>query len=965
MDIPTGTEALEPARPSVPEDATVPPQPAAFREDATVPPQPPVPVDATFEPAARNGAVDEEKARDSLKAEANYQVEGEIARGGMGAIMRAVDQDIRREVAVKFLLNHADAKMKARFVEEAQITGQLEHPNIVPIHQLGVHPDGRCFFSMKMVKGRSLADILKEPRKDDTLGRLLNIFVSICNAMAYAHSREVIHRDLKPANIMVGDFGEVYVMDWGLAKVLGKDDPPDASASAIPIQPKNAWADLTQPGSPADSKSGDKVTTSRHSVGELTQAGAIMGTPAYMPPEQAQGGNVDQRAEIYSLGAILYEILTLTPPVGRGGDMLAIVMRVVEGQIDPPQTRSPERAKGGWIPAELSAIAMKALATDPAKRYQTVEKLRRDVELFLEGRSVSAKQDSFREMAWKLIKRNKGASLTAAAALVVLTVLAGFFLKINYDARVVAETERGKAQEAYQAYQKQVKDSVPAFLGAAKMFINDRKFDLALVQASLAAKSAPDSAEARLLKGELLITRQRFAEALPELEEYRKLKGQDADVRKLTELCRKAQPEDPAALLVFAEVFTKRQEHALADGVLSGQGKNAVEARQRLLKIYQQRLDAAWPPGWAGREGLSVSVEGRFSLTAYGAYLKNKVTDLTPLKGMPLAAIALHHHDQIRDLAPLRGMPLTSLDLSFCGQIQDLGPLQDLPLTSLNLFGTGVRDLRPLKGLSLTTLDLSGIPITDLEPLRGMPLTTLNLDGCRSIRDLKPLQGMQLTELNIVYTGVSDLAPLQGMPLTMLLAGHCPVQNLAPLQGLPLTSLDLTATPVRDLGPLQGVPLTSLNLLGTQVSDLGPLQGMPLTSLNLSGTQVSDLGPLQGMPLTTLHLGGCGQIQNLERLKGMPLTSLSVIGTPVRDLKPLKGMPLKLLTISGSAVTDLNPLQGMKLEDIRLTPKNISQGLDILRDMKSLGRIGIGGTYTEVWPAAEFWKKYDAGEFKK
>src|SRR5262249_32656245 len=154
----------------------------------------------------------------------------EIARGGMGAIMRAHDQDIRREVAVKFLLNSADTRQKTRFVEEAQITGQLEHPNIVPIHQLGVHEDGRCFFSMKMVKGRSLAETLKQSPSDYTLGNLLTVFVSICNAMAYAHSRQVIHRDLKPANVMVGDFGEVYVMDWGLAKVLGGDDPDEAPA---------------------------------------------------------------------------------------------------------------------------------------------------------------------------------------------------------------------------------------------------------------------------------------------------------------------------------------------------------------------------------------------------------------------------------------------------------------------------------------------------------------------------------------------------------------------------------------------------------------------------------------------------------------------------------------------------------------------------------------------------------------
>ena len=198
--IPDGTVAFEPAKPPLADDATVPPRPAPFNEDATVPPKPFVATDAIPESKAeRNGNVDEdsEDEGEDLDAEAHYKVEGEIARGGMGAIMRAVDQDIRREVAVKFLLNHADDKMKARFVEEAQITGQLEHPNIVPIYQLGAHPDGRSFFSMKIVQGRSLAEILKDEKGNYTLGRLLNIFVSICNAMAYAHSRDVIHRDLK------------------------------------------------------------------------------------------------------------------------------------------------------------------------------------------------------------------------------------------------------------------------------------------------------------------------------------------------------------------------------------------------------------------------------------------------------------------------------------------------------------------------------------------------------------------------------------------------------------------------------------------------------------------------------------------------------------------------------------------------------------------------------------------------
>src|SRR5208283_160365 len=182
----------------------------------------------TLEQTARSG---EKSFQDMLnrqtKKRQRYIIEREIARGGMGAVLRAVDCDIRREVAVKYLLDQSDAGKKMRFIEEAQITGQLEHPNIVPIHELGVDAQKRLFFSMKMVKGRSLAQVLDELRqnpktteKEFSLGRLLNVFVNVSHALAYAHARGVVHRDLKPSNIMIGDFGEVYVMDWGLAKVL-------------------------------------------------------------------------------------------------------------------------------------------------------------------------------------------------------------------------------------------------------------------------------------------------------------------------------------------------------------------------------------------------------------------------------------------------------------------------------------------------------------------------------------------------------------------------------------------------------------------------------------------------------------------------------------------------------------------------------------------------------------------------
>jgi tetratricopeptide (TPR) repeat protein len=282
-------------------------------------------------------------------------------------------------------------------------------------------------------------------------------------------------------------------------------------------------------------------------------------------------------------------------------------------------------------------------------------------------------------MLWKLVKRNKGASIaTGIALLVLLTVLAVSFQFIN-AARLRAEVAQNKAEENYQAYAKQVKDSAPVLLRTAKVAFNERQFDDALVQATLAAKSDPDNAEARLLKGELLITRKRFTEASPELEEYLKLNRENAVVPKLAELCRTAQaetaesPAQTASLLAFAEIFTQAHDHALADGVLSGLGlgKNAVEVRQRLLEMYRKRLDAAWPG--KGNQ-LTISAEGRFSIGSNG--LVEKITDLTPLRGIPLSELNLWGGAQVRDLEPLKGMPLTSLNLDGCAQVRDLEPLK-------------------------------------------------------------------------------------------------------------------------------------------------------------------------------------------------------------------------------------------------------------------------------------------------
>lgn len=229
-----------------------------------------------------------------------YVLTKEIAHGGMGAILLAEDEQFHRSLAIKVLLGQIDASSRTgqRFFEEAQVMGQLQHPGIPPVHELGTLPGGRPFFSMKLIEGETLADQLKRrTNPNEALPHFLDVFEQICQTIGYAHSRGVIHRDLKPGNVMVGAFGEVQVMDWGLAKVLGQGTRASGIAE-----------DLDKP---------DTIKTVRSAQeSSRTHAGSVMGTPAYMPPEQARGEieNLDERADVFGLGAIFCEILTGKPP---------------------------------------------------------------------------------------------------------------------------------------------------------------------------------------------------------------------------------------------------------------------------------------------------------------------------------------------------------------------------------------------------------------------------------------------------------------------------------------------------------------------------------------------------------------------------------------------------------------------------------------------------------------------------
>jgi serine/threonine-protein kinase len=322
------------------------------------------------------------------------------ARGGIGQVWLARDATLGREVALKELRPERarDPNLWARFLEEARITGQLEHPSIVPVYELARRAEDQYpFYTMRFVRGRTLTEALRDYHHRRREGRaealefptLLNAFIGLCQAVAFAHARGVIHRDLKGQNVVLGDFGEVMLLDWGLAKVL---EQPGAAAVA-PLAPGQE----------------DR---------EGTEAGQVLGTPAYMSPEQAAGdsGRVDRHSDVYGLGAILYELLAGQPPFS-GSRTEEILRRVCEEEPTPPRRINPEASRA------LEAVCRKAMAKDPRARYASATELLHEVQRFLADEPVAAYPDPLPVRARRLARRHR-TLVTGAAVLMVSAIVA-------------------------------------------------------------------------------------------------------------------------------------------------------------------------------------------------------------------------------------------------------------------------------------------------------------------------------------------------------------------------------------------------------------------------------------------------------------------------------------------------------------------------------------------------------------
>jgi tetratricopeptide (TPR) repeat protein/tRNA A-37 threonylcarbamoyl transferase component Bud32 len=360
-----------------------------------------------------------------------YQLKRCHARGGMGEVWSAIDREIGRQVAFK-VIRPGHEQQSERFFAEAQITGQLEHPSIVPVHDLGVDEKGKPFYVMKFVQGRTLQAVIEDyhaadnrstaPREVQQL-RLLEIYVALCQTVAYAHSRGVIHRDLKPDNVMVGSYGETLVLDWGLAKVLHQEEVPGSVES-------------------------DHVHLTHSGTSSETLDGEVIGALPYMAPEVADGKSdqADERTDVYLLGGTLYQILTGSPP--RRGSSRAEMLELARSvPVAPPRQARRD------VPRPLEAICLKAMARRPQDRYATPMALADDVQRYLAAEAVSAYRESWLRRTWRWSRRHRK-MLTRLAAALAVSVAAYATVALVRDAenrRLVAEQVASEATAREQA----------------------------------------------------------------------------------------------------------------------------------------------------------------------------------------------------------------------------------------------------------------------------------------------------------------------------------------------------------------------------------------------------------------------------------------------------------------------------------------------------------------------------------
>lgn len=838
-----------------------------------------------------------------------YDILGVLGRGAFGLVYKAKDWELGRLVALKMPRagDFGSDEEQQRFLREARSAASLKHPGIVDVYGVS-HEEGTTCIISEFIDGLALSELLTGPK----LGydRVAEIVSEVADALHHAHQHGIIHRDIKPGNILIDKLGKPHLADFGLAR----DDDEDIT---------------------------------------VTQSGQILGTPAYMSPEQAEG---DQRAvgpasDIYCLGAMLYEMLTGELPF-RGSSRMLI------HQILNEEPASPRRLNDR-IPQDLDTICLKALSKEPKKRYETAAKMAEDLRRWLHNEPILARPISTTERFMRWSKRNPTvATLGGLVILLLVAIAAGATLaaiKINKsrleteEALITAKLDRDQKESALRKQRADALDASQSFAEESVRAAEHNRFDEAGIRAKAAERLYPSGPWGPYAFGLVAFHRKDFAAAEQFMKEALEKDPQHLPSKAaLSRILVEAGRTEEAMKIFQSEEVTDWQTVRATGDVLFDAKKyaEAQKAFGKALDLFGRRLREVETNADSSTLLQSAEVCLKAGLfTDARAHFEEAIQKLKGLDSIDQAALNRAEKgfkeaaSQVKYLTEelatarddcwawtqcegfydsVKNLPESVQRQRILAKLEDLHGKkvsiglgsQDGALRTLNNF-PGVRFLHPFYGFQLNSVDASWSLVSDLTPLEGMPIDSLYLTNTL-VDDLRPIKGMPLKKLSLARSRVTDLEPLRGMPLEWLQVGQTGITDLAPLQGMKLTYLVCQQSGVSDLTPLAGMPITELRIDGTKVSDLTLLRGMPLTLLWCGYTLVKDLSPISGMKLTDLSCSGV-PIEDLSILEGMPLKHLALTETKVRDLTPLKGMPLEHLNLEGAKVTDLSPLKDMPL----------------------------------------------------
>lgn len=776
-------------------------------QTVSLPPHGEPPQTAAFDPAETQtkidpksiGVDDSESLRLTREQDNKYKFRNSIGRGGTKIVLRVHDADTARDVAMAILPDaaarpHADI---LRFLREARLTANLEHPNIVPIHDIGLDANGTPYFTMKLIRGETLRQALVKLEKGDpayvkryTRDRLLRIFLKVCQGVAFAHSKGVIHLDLKPENIQIGDFDEVVIMDWGIARLL-------------PVKS----------GRPSDED--DDMRRTLKDDGDVTADGIRKGTPGFMAPEQAAGMNsaLDFRTDIYSLGAILYYIITLRSPI-RPGDVTIMLNDTIHGNFPPPSEAAPERN----IPAALEAVILKAMSLRQSGRYDSVKSLIRELYAFIGGYATEAEGASVLRRTVLFLRRHS--IFVSLFAIIVFLVIAFGFYGMRENARKSAawipvfersfpkddaaaapfalEGRNWKADEAGLLLPSGERMSFSADLEAGMRLElllqpdgNDADLRIELTPDAMqwgagAAKIEFDAAagELRAISGEeedACATSPTDGRPfkLSVMRSGGLLSAWIDDGEPVRIICPSPVRKSPRDLVsirnAVPESSMRLRSIALATRLLPERPTPLLPMETLLALGHDEsafsrclQFADAYPSSEFADDALCMAY--RIAAERFSGDMRRK--SLLDVKRKIVQRPGFRHEEAVRELDAVllwrQGEWENALDL--LDSIAFARPKTDLAVRMIEARGVpapqSVYDslFRRLADVpNLRSLNLSGLNLTSLEALRGLPLTHLDLSGNRGLTTLNGLEKSPIRVLRLEGTdGLADVSALKG-----------------------------------------------------------------------------------------------------------------------------------------------------------------------------------------------------------